>query len=191
MNARIGLVVMTAVVVQAALASQMRLLGVTPAIMILMAIAGGALAGPDQGAIIGFASGVGMDVLVQTPFGLWALTGTLVGWGVGHLHGRLVAPGRLSRAVSAALGTAAGVGIFVTLGSLLGQEHLFGLPVGRLMLGLVIANVVLMPLAAAAMCWALDIDLPGARRSEPGRRRRLRLPIPRRRPAFALPGRRP
>lgn len=177
MNVRLGVVVLTGVALQASLAPQMRLLGVTPAILVLLAIAGGALAGPDTGAIIGFACGVGMDVLVQTPFGLWALTCTLLGWGVGLLHGRLVAPGRLSRAVSAALGTAAGVGIFVTLGSLLGQEHLFALPVGRLLLGLAVANVVLMPLAAGAMRWALQVPLPG---SDPERRRR--------RPA--LPGRR-
>lgn len=183
------LVMVGAIVVQAAVAPQLRVLGVTPAILVLMAIAGGALAGPDRGAVIGFASGVGMDVLVQTPFGLWALTGTLLGWGVGHLHGRLVTPGRLSRAVSAALGTAAGVAIFVLFGSLLGQEHLFALPVGRLIVGLAIANVVLMPVAAAAMRWALDIELPGARRAERTRGRRLRLPIPRRRmPAPTIGG---
>jgi hypothetical protein len=70
----------------------------------------------------------------------------------------------LSRAVSAALGTAAGVGLYVALGSLLGQEHLLNLPIGRLMISLMIANVVLMPVAVRAMRWALDIELPGARR---------------------------
>ncbi len=164
MRGRLAVVLVTAVVAQAAIAPQLRLLGATPALLVLVAIAGGALAGPDLGAIIGFVAGVGMDLLVQTPFGLWALSATLLGWGVGHLHGRLVAPGRLSRAVSAALGTAAGVGLYVALGSLLGQEHLLNLPIGRLMLSLMIANVVLMPVAVRAMRWALDIELPGARR---------------------------
>ncbi len=164
MRVRLAVVLITAIVAQAAVAPQLRLLGSTPALLVLVAIAGGALAGPDLGAMIGFVAGLGMDLLVQTPFGLWALTATLLGWGVGHLHCRLVAPGRLSRAVSAALGTAAGVGLYVALGSLLGQEHLLNLPIGRLMLSLVIANVVLMPVAVRAMRWALDVELPGARR---------------------------
>ncbi len=151
--------IVSAVVVQAAVAPQLRLLGATPAVLVLVAVAGGVVGGAERGAAIGFASGLGMDVLVQTPFGLWGLTCTLVGWGTGHLDELVDATGPSARAVAAGVGTAVGLTLHVAIGSILGQRHLAGVPLGQLVVVLSIVNVVCMPLAHRALRWALG---PGA-----------------------------
>lgn len=158
MRLRTLLVIVTAIVLQAALAPHLRLLGATPAVLLAVAVAAGIVGHAERAALIGFAAGFGMDLLVQSPFGLWSLTGTLLAWAVAQLHGRAIAPGLVARLVTAAVGTAVGIGLFVVLGGLLGERHLIGLPLGGLTLALVAYNVAIVPMAVRALKWSLGPD---------------------------------
>ena len=77
---RSAFVILTAMVLQASLLAQVRFFGVSVDLLLVVAVAAGLVGGPDRGAIIGFFAGVAMDLLVQTPFGLSALTYLIVGY---------------------------------------------------------------------------------------------------------------
>ena len=92
---RLGLLGRTALVLLSALLLQVSVMSDLPAfnavgdLMLLMAIAAGSVGGPDRGATYGFAAGLAFDLMVVTPFGLYALTfavaGYLAGWGAAWL----------------------------------------------------------------------------------------------------------
>ena len=57
---------------------------VAPDFMMLLAVCAGFVAGPDKGAVVGFAAGLVSDLFLQsTPFGLSALAACLAGFVVG------------------------------------------------------------------------------------------------------------
>ena len=68
-------------------------------LVLVVVVAAGITGGADRGATYGFVAGLLFDLLVDTPFGLTALTYALVGYGVGVVghgapaHRRLVADG--------------------------------------------------------------------------------------------------
>ena len=85
----------------------------------------GLAGGTQRGAIIGFFSGIALDLFLPTPFGLSALVGTAVGTAAGQLVAAgvdrtnpLFLPG------VAALGSAIGVIMFAVLGTVLGQPDM-------------------------------------------------------------------
>ena len=102
---RVSLVLVIALVLEVSIAPMFRLFGVQGDLMLLIAIVAGLAAGPDRGAAIGFASGLAYDLMLQTPFGLSALTYALVAFTVGSLQDSVlraawwipVAPGRGKR----------------------------------------------------------------------------------------------
>jgi rod shape-determining protein MreD len=149
-----ALVVLSALVLQASVAANVRPFGRTPELLVLLAVAGGMVGGAERGAIVGFFCGIAMDLVVQTPFGLWALTATLIGWATGHIHGRAVA-GPIFRSATAVMATAAGLVGFVVLGALLGQEGLFDLPLVRIVVVVSLLNGLLAPFAVRSLRWSL------------------------------------
>lgn len=81
---RLLLVVVLVLVAQTALLSRVRIGGVVPDAMLLLAICAGIVGGPERGAVAGFVSGIAFDLfLVTTPVGLSALVFALMGYGVG------------------------------------------------------------------------------------------------------------
>ncbi len=152
--ARTLLVVASALVLQVAVGANLRPFGRTPELLVLLAVAGGIVGGAERGALVGFACGVAMDLVAQTPFGLWALTATVIGWAVGHVHGRSLA-GPLLQAATAAAATAAGLLGFVVLGSLLGQDELADLPLVRIVVVVSTINALAVWAAVRALRWSL------------------------------------
>ena len=55
---------------------------IAPDIMVLLPIVAGIIGGPARGATIGFGTGLVSDLFLPTPFGLSALVGCLLGFGV-------------------------------------------------------------------------------------------------------------
>ena len=93
-----SLLLVVAVTFQLAVASRLEVFGVQGDLMLLVAVAAGLAAGPDRGATLGFAAGITFDLLLQSPFGLSALTYALVAYLVGspaglRAAGHLVDPG--------------------------------------------------------------------------------------------------
>ena len=159
--ARAGLVVLVALVLHTAVLPQLRVADVRPDLMLLLAVLGGLAAGPQVGAVFGFACGLSVDLLLQTPLGLSALTFSLVGYGVGAFQGVLLRSAFWLTPAVAAAASALGVLAFAIVGAVLGQGHLVSASTLTVMGLVALLNALLAPPTARAVAWALREDEPG------------------------------
>jgi rod shape-determining protein MreD len=130
---RVSLVIVVALTLQVAVAPDLPVLGVQGDLMLLVAIAAGLAAGPDRGAAIGFACGIAYDLLLQTPFGLSALTYSLVSFFIGSLQDSVLRATWWIPVATAAAGSAIGVILYGVFGTVLGLD-LLGLSLVRIAL---------------------------------------------------------
>ena len=122
---RIALLMFVAILIETALGSDMRVAGVAPDLMVLLAICAGIVGGPEAGAWVGFISGLLSDLfLTSTPLGLSALTYCLVGFGIGSLWAGVLQDHKLLIPLAGFAGTVAAVLLFVGVGDVLGQSQL-------------------------------------------------------------------
>jgi rod shape-determining protein MreD len=153
--ARLALVLVAAVVVQAGLLDQVVVLGAHPDGMVVLAAAGGLLGGPRRGAVVGFLAGVGADLLVNLPFGLSALADVLVGFAVGMVRTSPLqgASRGLAAAVCAAAG-AAGTLAYAVVGALLGQRGMLGPDLAAALVVVTVGGALLSLPALALVRWS-------------------------------------
>jgi rod shape-determining protein MreD len=119
----IAAVVITALLLQSTVFGQLRLLGIRPELLYLVTIVIALLEGPNEGATVGFASGLAQDFLMNEPKGLTALTLTLLGYGVGMFRQFIVSPSPLVPTIVVGVGTAAGIAFYEIVSVLLGNFH--------------------------------------------------------------------
>jgi rod shape-determining protein MreD len=152
--ARLALVLFTVAVLQRGLFSQLRIADVSVDVFLLLALVGGMTAGPERGAIIGFFSGLTLDLLVQTPLGLSALVYCLAGFAAGRLQGTVLRANRfLPRLLVAAL-SAATVAAYAVVAEVLGQNNALSPDLPVIMLVVAVANALLYPLARRVVSWS-------------------------------------
>ncbi len=166
---RLFLVAITTFVVQHCIFSALRIHGAQPDLMLGLVVLVALDGGPRRGALFGFAVGLGVDLFVMTPFGLSALTFTLVGYAVGQLRGALA--GEDGALVTTAV--AAGGAIVGTLGYALllviAGGAVYGL--GWIVLTVALVNTILAVPTSRVVRWASGSRSGGARsRSRPGLR---------------------
>ncbi len=118
--ARASFVVFVTLVVQHAVLDFVHVGGAHPDMVLLLPVAAGYAAGPERGAIFGFAVGIAADLLLPTPFGLSALVGCLLGYGVGLATAGLVRGSWWLPPVVFAGATATGLTAYAILASMLG-----------------------------------------------------------------------
>jgi rod shape-determining protein MreD len=114
-------VIVTAILLQSTVFSQLRLLGVRPELLYLVTILIALQEGPNQGAIVGFSCGLAQDMLLDQPMGITALTLTLLGYAVGMARQYIVSPSPLVPTIVVAISTALGVAFYEIVTFLLGQ----------------------------------------------------------------------
>jgi rod shape-determining protein MreD len=150
---RISFVLMVALTIQVGIAPEIRLFGVQGDLMLLVAIAAGLAAGPDRGAAVAFASGLAYDLMLQTPFGLSALTYALLAFVVGSLQDSVL---RAAWWIPVAIATAAsvlGVILYVVLGTMVGVEFL-GVGVPKIAIIVALMNAIVAAPTIRAVRWA-------------------------------------
>ena len=118
---RLTLVIVVVLLLQLSLISEMHLLTATGDILLLLAISAGIAAGPEWGALTGFIAGIAFDLVLQTPFGLSALSYCIVGYLVGRVQTGILRAAWWVPMVTAAIASAAGVVLFAVLEALLGD----------------------------------------------------------------------
>lgn len=118
---RSTIVVFVLFAIQYTLLDSVRVLGAHPDIMLLLPVSAGYVGGPERGAVFGFAGGLVADLFLPTTFGLSALVGCLLGYGVGLATEGLVRSSWWLPVVVAAAATATGLVAYAILGSLLGE----------------------------------------------------------------------
>jgi rod shape-determining protein MreD len=150
---RTSFVLITCLTLQLGVLTNLALFGVQADLLLLVAIGGAIAAGPDRGAAIGFTAGLVYDLMLQTPFGLSALTYAIVAYLVGSLQDSVL---RAAWWIPVATATAAsffGVILYGVLGTVLGED-LVGWELLRVAFIVAILNTVLAPPVVRMMRWA-------------------------------------
>ncbi len=153
-----GLVVVLFLTVQQTLVLELRIGGVHPDIMLLLPIAAGIVGGPVRGASMGFVAGLVSDLFLPTPFGLSALVGCLLGFGIGVATLALDRTASWLPPVAALAGSALYEVVYPVLGSVLGQPQMLHVGLARIVVLVSVTNAVLALPAMRLVSWAL----PGA-----------------------------
>jgi rod shape-determining protein MreD len=152
---------LAALLLQTSVLARMRLFGVMPDFMLLVAVAAGITAGPIRGATIGFASGMLIDLFLPTPLGLSALVFTLVGYAVGVANTGVLRSAWYIPVLTAAGACVAGEVLYAVIGSVLGEQMLSAhLATIALVVG--VTNAVLAPVAVKLVDWSLGSLKSGA-----------------------------
>ncbi len=153
---RLPPVLLVAVVLHTAVFPQLRVFGVAADVLLLVAIAAGLSGGADRGAAVGFCAGLLADCFLQTPFGLSALTYSLVGYGVGAFQATVLHQGRWITLMTTFVASAIGVLLFAAIATVVGHDdmvtlRLFGIA------GVVASINAAMALGAVrALSWAVE-----------------------------------
>jgi rod shape-determining protein MreD len=121
---RAAAVLLLGLILQASFIAQLDLFGARGDVLLLVPIAAGLTSGPERGAIAGFVTGLCVDLLVQTPFGLFALAYCLVGYGVGAFQSGVLRASRLLPIVAAVAGASLGTLFWVLAATVVGEEGL-------------------------------------------------------------------
>ncbi len=142
----VGLLLATVVALQAALFGRLAVFGVTPDLVLVVAISVALLEGSIAGGLSGFVGGMLRDLLLAAPKGLSGLVYLLVGYGIGSIRSPGLPSGIIAPMVGVFIGSVVGNAFYVVLMALLGQ------PLGtasRISLGVALAglyNAALTPL---------------------------------------------
>jgi rod shape-determining protein MreD len=159
---RLPIMLITALLLQTTVFNRMRLFGVMPDFMLLVAVAGGITAGPTRGAALGFSSGMLIDLFLPTPLGLSALVFTLVGYGVGVANTGVLRSAWYIPVLTAGAASVAGVILYALVGSVLGERMIDGhLITIAAVVGL--SNAVLAPVGVRFVDWSLGSLKSGPR----------------------------
>ena len=114
-------VLVTALLLQTTIFSDVTLVRAKPELIYLVAIVFAILEGPNTGAVVGFFGGMAQDFLSTAPKGITALTLTLLGYVIGLLRQYIVSPSPALPTLLVAIGTFAGVMFHGLVSFLLGQ----------------------------------------------------------------------
>lgn len=154
---RYALVLVTAVVLQRGLFSQLRLADAAPDVLLLLAVAAGVAGGWERGAVVGFFSGLALDLMLPTPVGLAALSYLVAGAAAGRLRSADLRSARWRVMALCAAGCALGVVVFAVVGAVLGQGRFVNLHLLVVVLVVAATGAVFGPLAVRICRWA-DAD---------------------------------
>jgi rod shape-determining protein MreD len=140
-------IVVTALLLQSTVFSQIKLGGAKPELMYLVTVVLAMLEGPASGAIGGFSAGMAQDFLLNDPKGITALVLTVLGYAVGTVRQFITTPSPALPTILVGAGTAVGVLFYGFVAFLLGRlpgDVLFLLRVAVLS---AVYNAILTPLA--------------------------------------------
>lgn len=157
---RVPLMLLVTVVLHTAVLSRLRVAGVMPDLMLLVAVAAGVAAGPARGAVIAFCGGMALDVFLLTPMGLSALVYCLVAYAVGVAHEGVLRTSWYIPVLTVFVASAGGVLLYAVVAWMLGQPTLNA----RLLVivtVVAVVNAILAPPVIRLVRWSLAT--PGTR----------------------------
>jgi rod shape-determining protein MreD len=151
--ARTSLVLVIGLVLQVSILAALRIFGVQAELLLLVAIAAGLATGPDRGAAIGFAAGLAYDLVLQTPFGLCALTYAVVAFVVGSLQDSVLRAAWWIPLATASAGSILGVILYFVFGTMVGVDFA-GVSIPKVAVLVGVLNAILAPPAIRIVRWA-------------------------------------
>jgi rod shape-determining protein MreD len=123
-RAKLPLVLLLFLVLHLTVLDHLRLFGVSPDAMLLLAVAAGIVGGPRAGALMGFAAGITLDLFLETPMGLSALVFCLVGYAVGNIQGGVLRASWWIPVLTTLVASAAGELLYAVVATVVGEPHL-------------------------------------------------------------------
>jgi rod shape-determining protein MreD len=160
--ARVTLAVFCFVIVQQTVVLDIRIGGVHPDIMVLLPVAAGIVGGPSRGATMGFGAGLVADLFLPTPFGLSALIGCIIGFGVGMATVAFDRSSWWLPTVGALAASALFEVAYPLIGSVLGQPQMLHVDLTRIIVLVSVTNAVLAVAATRMIGWALpEVSIEG------------------------------
>lgn len=157
--AKVAPIIVATLVLQVCLFGTFSFDGARPDLMVILAIAAGFIAGPERGALVGFAAGLAFDVVLATPLGLSAFVYTIVGYAAGLVGVNIVRSAWWITPLFAAVCSALAMIFYAVVGEVLGQATLAGPPLTSIVVIVALVNAVLAPLAVRALTWARHDDV--------------------------------
>lgn len=157
---RLPLALLAALLLHTSVLARIRVFGVMPDFMLLVAVAAGISGGPIRGATMGFAAGLAIDLFLTTPLGLSALVFTFVGYGVGVANAGVLRAAWYIPLLTAGAASSAGVFLFALAASVLGAQ-MFSAHLITISAVVGVSNAVLAPVAVRLVGWAMGSTQPG------------------------------
>ena len=159
-NGRVLLLVLVAVLLQGPVLDRMQVARAHPDLFLLLPVIAGLVAGPGEGAWVGFITGLVADVALPTAFGLSALVFTLTGFAVGSIVQTLIEGPWWVVPLTGAVGTAIGELLYVVTAAVTDQDLVLREPKAvAYVVGVAgMANAILAIPVAVAMRWAVDAE---------------------------------
>ena len=160
-NGRVLLLVLVAILLQGPVLDRIQVARAHPDLFLLLPVIAGLVAGPGEGAWVGFITGLAADVPLPTAFGLSALVFTLTGYAVGSIVQTLIEGPWWVVPLTGAVGTAIGELLYVGVATVTDQSLVLREPKAvAYIVGVAgMANAVLAIPVAYAMRWAVDEEL--------------------------------
>jgi len=153
-------VIFTALLVQVTVLSRVRIFGVVPNLMLLVAVAAGITGGPARGAAIGFASGMAFDIFLETPLGLSALVFCIVGYTVGAAETGILRAAWWIPVLTAFVAGAAGEAMFAVAAQFVGRPDLLTARLAVVMVIVGITSGILALPVVRVVGWSLLKNTP-------------------------------
>ena len=159
-NGRVLLLVLAAILLQGPVFDRMQVARAHPDLFLLLPVIAGLVAGPGEGAWVGFIAGLAADVPLPTAFGLSALVFTLTGFAVGSIVQTLIEGPWWVVPLTGAVGTAIGELLYVGIATVTDQSLVLRDPKAvAYIVGVAgVANALLAIPVAIAMRWAVDTE---------------------------------
>lgn len=154
-SAKLALLVVLALTVQQAVLADLRVGGVQPDLMLLVAVAGGMAGGAERGAVVGFVAGLVIDLFVPTALGLSALAYCLVGYAVGGVQTGIIRSAWWIPVGTAFVASIAGVLLYGLLGAMIGRGHYVQLHLLATAVVVAVVNALLALPVVRVLRWAL------------------------------------
>jgi len=156
---RLGIVFVVALVIQLTVFVDVRIFGVAPELLALVAVVAAFFVGPERGPVIAFVAGLLWDVYLPTPLGVSAVIFAVVAYVVATLNEGLFHDTRGQLVGVVAVGSAASVIGYALLGAIVGEGGLISADLIVIALVVGASNAVLAPIAAPIMAWALAAEV--------------------------------
>ncbi len=159
-NGRVLLLILGVILLQGPVLDRMQVARAHPDLFLLLPVIAGLVAGPGEGAWVGFIAGLAADVPLPTAFGLSALVFTLTGFAVGSIVQTLIEGPWWVVPLTGAVGTAIGELLYVGIATVTDQSLVLRDPqaVAYIVVVAGMANAILAIPVAIAMRWAVDTE---------------------------------
>ena len=159
-NSRVLLIILVAVIIQAPVLDRIQMARDHHDLLLLIPVIAGLVAGPGEGAWVGFLAGLAADLALPTALGLSALVFTLTGFAVGSIVQALIEGPWWIVPLTGAVGTAIGELLYVGVATVTDQSPVVRDPLAvAYVVGVAsAANALLAMPVALALRWAVGSD---------------------------------